>query len=278
LDVIEGLLQNNRVELDVSDTKKKFNDDTVHSSVGGLSVLSKAAWMAVSTPSWWGLMIIPWILSGVLLVGLGWGLWQFADWGVARLVADGKLMGLLGGGLKLILTICLAGFAYFGVALVVQLFSAPIYDVLASRTACRVGVADDGSAQVPFFKAMRQVVTHQTSNILIWLLLTIGLFAASWLIPVIGHIIAAGGSFIAMAAILAFDSLDYAMSRRGWTYAVKWRFVRQVFPSSWLMFVTLAAVVSIPFAGIFFLPISPIAGTLLFIANDRKDCLADSEC
>ena len=241
----------------------------------------RAVHVAFSTPKLWGLIIIPWIMSGALLVACGWGLWNLADWATEHLIDYDRFTGVIGVGLKLFLGICLVGFAYFGIALIVQLLSAPVYDLIATRVVHNlnrngVGIAGP-AAQVSFFKAMKQVIVHQTANILIWLLITIVLFLASWLLPIMGQVFAAVGSFLTMAAILAFDSLDYMMSRRAWDYRDKWRFVRQNIASLWLLFIVLAALVSIPFAGLFFLPLSPIAGTLLFVAKHSEDRLADAK-
>src|SRR5207237_5372681 len=99
--------------------------------------------------------------------------------------------------------------------------TAPFGEALAERTAELCGAAP--LPPRPWSHALRGL-GHTLLSILIYAGIAVPLFVGQWIVPAIAPFAAAAGLLVT-AQFLAYDLYDPTLSRRGASFAEKWRYL-----------------------------------------------------
>lgn len=156
-------------------------------------------------------------------------------------------------------------FLVFGFTIVGNLIASPFLDVLSERTEERL---TDKKIDEPFsFKVLagdvKAAVGNELKKIGIFILIQVILLLCNF-IPVIGNIIYAVGSPIFVIYFLAFEYLDFTLSRKRMAFGEKWNFMKQNKGACMGMGASFFFTTIVPFVNFFVMPVAVIGATLLY--------------
>ena len=227
---------------------------------GAALVPRAAAWLATRRALW------PFVLLPALLAALGLGIGLVAFWGAA-----GKLLSLAwaepAGALAILWTaarVAVYLLLLFAAAVALPgVVAAPVCDRLSARVeALELGEAPEGSGPVRVAVEAAVALWHALARVAI---LAAGhlLLLALLVLPGMG-VVYPPAAFLWSAGWLAFEQLDVAMSRHVHGFREVRAALRAVRPLSIGLGGVLAALLLVPLANLFVLPLGAVAGTLLY--------------
>ena len=232
-------------------------DSKFNQFVKGAITPFRALQLIFDQPKLLGLSLAP-IVSAVvvfslMIYGLLAGAWAFAH--AAFLSAVASYSGIVFIMVSILVLIAFSFFAINILMFLMSLLASPFNDVLAENTERKLGLKD-----VPHWSAGRFIrvfwIDFRKSVITLF---TAIIFSLGMLIPVANILF-----FIGMALLNTFTFITYPQSRReqGLLQSLLW--IRNHFFLSLGFGITTFLLFSIPVIDIFALPISVVAGTLLF--------------
>jgi CysZ protein len=234
----------------------------------GAAMIFRALWFIVTTPSVWGLSLVPAFIALVLTVACGslgiWGAVALADH-VARgasgwmIAADWALRILLGAIAILVSVVVamslaqpLAGFAL---------------DRIAREQEKKMGLPawPEQGVGISMWRSLQVTFTA----LLIGLPILAALALVTFLAPP-AAVVTIPLKFIVSALMIAWDFLDYPLSARGTTVSGRLRFVMTHFSAVLGFGAAAAFVLLIPGVGLLLLPIGVAGGTRLVLEQERR--------
>jgi uncharacterized protein involved in cysteine biosynthesis len=233
-------------------------------------VFSGAGFVAAQT--WlWGFVLIPVLLTGGILTGLGWLVTEWVtsrspviarEQGKAEFVVAWLRHEVTPASLTPVLAVSLL------VAAVVQPLSAIALDIVTReqvwKAARRVWAGDD-AADVPF-RSLEATICSLAATLPPLVLLSIAAFRFPRAWGVIGAL-----SLVIAGLALAWNLLEYPLSQRDLSFSERLRWVRRHFGPVLGFGVACAALLVVPGVGLFVIPAGVAGATRLMLECDRAD-------
>lgn len=165
-----------------------------------------------------------------------------------------------------VLALLFAVVLVFGFTAVGNLVASPFNDVLSERTEeIRSGQRNEEPFSMKVLVGDAQMaVGNELRKIGLLILIQVGLLLIN-LVPVVGTVIYAIGSPIAVIFFLAFEYLDFTLSRKRMKFREKWRLIMDNKSACFGMGTTFFFTTIIPFVNFFVMPLAVIGATLLFV-------------
>ncbi len=226
-----------------------------------------------------------WIFPIVItLVTLGFvvkGVWDYHDalfetmW--QQPVGDGwweSIARFFHGFVEVLFAILLFLLGFVAVVLLSSVFAAPFNDLLSEE----VERLATGRGGPPF--SVKVVLLDLGRTILfeaLYLLIVVGLWLASLVLPVVGQVVASILGFFVTALYWAISYIDWPASRR--RRGLRFRFVLGVrhFLAMTGFGTGVWLVLFVPLLNLLFMPMAVAGGTLLFLDLERQDAQAEAE-
>lgn len=233
-----------------------------------------AHWLLAHPGLWW-LALVPFVLNLLLFAAGAWAGWHFfGGWISAQFMGetDGFWMQMLGFVLVAVfwlLYIIAVVFLFVPIATLVAL---PFNDLLSEKVErVYAGRGVEGAfAPGALLKAL--MVGFRSSLRLTLKTIVLILFALSLnLIPVIGHALYVGFSSWVTISFLALQFTTYSMDRRFYTYVQRERFRKRFRPRTLGLGAMAFGLMLIPVINALFIPVSAVAGTLLFCDTELAE-------
>jgi uncharacterized protein involved in cysteine biosynthesis len=139
------------------------------------------------------------------------------------------------------------------------LATAPFGEALSERTAELCGAAP--LPRQPWKNALRGL-GHTLLSISIYAFIAVPLFVVQWLVPAIAPVAAAAGLFVT-AQFLAYDLYDPTLSRRGASFAEKWRYLADHRGETLGLGLAATLASAVPLVGILVVPLGTVAAARL---------------
>ncbi len=241
----------------------------------GAQLPLRALGYLVTRPALWTMVLIPLILNILIFAGaLWWGFSSFSDafygWLEGREGWYWEALAWVG---KLLYWVVVLFVVYFVFTPVALILAAPFNDRLAESVERSFGFQIDDN------RSLVQMVIGETLYILFSELKRMGVISSVFvfllplhLIPVIGSILYFAVSFLWAGWCSAWEFTGFAGDRRHLRLSAKWGLLRRnLFASAGFGLVT-AGLMMLPFVNVLTVPVSAVAGTLLFgmISNSRR--------
>jgi CysZ protein len=229
--------------------------------------------LLLGRPSLWIWAAIPFVLNLLLFAAIYWAAGQYAmPWLKEQFFsAEGSFwreaLGYLVVALLWITLVLLTLFLFVPIASVV---AAPFNDVLSEKVEriCAGAGTDLSFSNQTLLKSLW--VSFKTTVSLT--ARTLGLLACVlplYLIPGIGSTLAAVAQTVITIRYLSLEYTSYSMDRRSYTYRERKAFLERNRPRTLGLGSMAFAIMLIPVANALFIPVSAIAGTLLFCEAER---------
>ncbi|HPK03133.1 MAG TPA: EI24 domain-containing protein [Candidatus Sumerlaeota bacterium] len=225
-------------------------------------------------PGLWIWALIPFTINVLLFAGVAWAVWHFAGgWLERAFFAQGGFWAdLFGYLLGALIWIALGLTTLFAFVPMAALIASPFNDVLSEKVEVIYGggTVEESFSLKALWRGLR--VGLATSLRLFWV--TLLLFICTLplhLAPVIGSAAAAVASAAITIRFLALEFTSYSMDRRYYDYARRREFLRR---NRWrtLGLGTMAFVIMpVPLLNALFIPVSAVAGTLLFCDSELRE-------
>ncbi len=224
----------------------------------GVRALFGGLWFIVSTPSAWGLALVPVLVAGLLFAGAAalaiWGADQLSDLLVLRIVfwAIGLVVAFV---LAISLAQPLSGFAL---------------DAIARKQELALGgrVWPSQPTLTSAVRSLRVSLTALALGLPVLALLALVTFlfppAAVVTLPL---------KFLVTGVLAAYDLLDYPLSQRGRSVADRLVFIRSNFPAVLGFGAATAAVLLVPGVGLLLLPFGVAGATRMVMQAERAERL-----
>ena len=220
----------------------------------------------IGHPRLWPLSAIPFVLNVCLFVFLYWLGWHFlSGWLGERFFGEGiwwRIIGWLISALYWIVAFLVIIFAFVPLA---SLLAEPFNDLLSEKVErLYAGQGVDESFSVRGLVRGLTIGLGSTLRLTVLTLLLLALAMTLHVVPVIGSLLATA---VAMAITIRFLSLQYtsySMDRRAYSFARRREFLRRNRARTIGMGAMAAVLMVIPIVNALFIPVSAVAGTLLF--------------
>ncbi|MBI2390370.1 MAG: EI24 domain-containing protein [Deltaproteobacteria bacterium] len=220
----------------------------------------------LSTPSAWGVALVPMVVFTVL-VSLG-------TWGGVALVEHllgPRLAHAEGWGLLLHVVRVLGWLAALTVAVLTALtlaqpLSGPALESLARRQGMAIGATP--LPDTPFFEGMFRSLRVTLFGLLLTVPVVVGLTIVEIAVPVL-VVVTVPLKFVATALMLAWDLLDYPLSLRAAGVRARLDWISRHFGAALGFGVSIAIIGLVPCAGLLFLPAGVAGATRLVALADR---------
>jgi CysZ protein len=157
---------------------------------------------------------------------------------------------------------------FFGVLIfyiLAGIICVPFNEVLSQKTEliCQGKPKEEGFSIRLLLKDILTSIANEIKRSGI-LLLLLAVLLVVWLIPIVGKPISLiFGNFVTML-FLAYDNLDYPLSRRRLPFSVKWRFILRHLPSTLGFGAGALISVVVPFLNFVVIPLTVVGATMLF--------------
>lgn len=240
----------------------------------GAGYFRRGAGFLADHPRLWSLVAAPLAITA-LLVGAGaWlALSRFDDLVRALMPMPSGWLGTVLWTVLYVLavsSVALAGYFLFFAA--AALIAAPFNELLSEAVEEIVtGRASPPLSLRRFARDLGLTLAHESRKIFHYLLLTLLLTAAGFFIPGIGWLIQLIGGGLVTARFCAYDALDVALARRGWSFARKNEFIRKHRGLAFGLGGAVGLLLLVPIANLLALPIGAVGGTLLFLDAHPED-------
>lgn len=240
--------------------------------LAGLADPWRGFFFLLARPRLWFFAAIPFVLTLVLYAGLMYLGWRWiSGWIDGLLPAEGsvwRVVGVLLAILYWILGLILSALAFMPAAVIV---ASPFNDLLSEKTEYLSGVArvdEPFSVRRFLLAASRGVASDLARALKVGVLLFLAFFLN--FIPGAGPPIAAAVSAFTSISYLAVEYTSYSMDRRLFTWREKQDYLSR-HRARTLGFGTMAfAIMLIPVVNAAFIPVSAVAGTLLFCETELR--------
>lgn len=235
------------------------------STVGrGASYAMRGAGLVLGKPALWPLVIAPFLLSLTAMGGLVWVAIAYRGDLLGWLTPGGWLGDVLGPVLTALYWLLVPIVVFFLYLPVASLIAGPFNEAIAEKVeAIVLGKEGEPFSPARLLRDLGLTVVHELKKFLRWALLAGSVFACSVLLPGLGAIIGTiGGAYIA-ARFAAWDSLDYTLSRRGFSYEQKQRFLRERRSLCLGLGGSVAGLLLVPVVNALALPFGAAGGALL---------------
>lgn len=211
--------------------------------------------------------LIPFVLNILFFVLLSWGIWHFLGGWVDRhlLTGQGFWLSLLGWLVRALAWIVIGLVVVFTFVPLATLIAAPFNDVLSEKV--EKLCAGAGVDQSFSLRALARVLASGLHSSLRLTLLTLILILCALplhLLPGIGSALATAASVAITIRFLSLQFTAYSMDRRLYSYRQRRDFLRRHRARTIGLGTMAFLVMLVPGAGALFIPVSAVAGTLLF--------------
>jgi CysZ protein len=245
-------------------------------SAGGFFLGVGEPWRAlrfmVAHPSLWPYAILPFILCIVLYAGAIWAAWYFvAPW--IESIFDSEAWGweILEGALSVLFWVFVLILAAVLFVPIAALIANPFNDLLSEKTE-KIYMNLSGDQPFSIRALIRALKVGLAGEIARTIKVSILLLLAMLLnfIPVIGSIAASIVTALITIKFLSLEFTSFSMDRRIYTWQQKQDFLRR-FRSETFGFGAMAfGLMLIPGVNAFFIPVSAVAGTMLFCDTELR--------
>ncbi|MBI1785103.1 EI24 domain-containing protein [Candidatus Sumerlaeota bacterium] len=220
----------------------------------------------VRHPSLWVWGVLPFLISAVLYIGAIYGCWRFAHgWLHDEFYVEGTAWKALGVLIEILFWIIILIFAALAFIPAATLVANPFNDLLSEKTEriYRGAEVDQPFSLGRLFRALHVGLAGEIRRFVkVTVLLCLALLLN--LIPVAGQALASAASAFITISYLSLEYTSFSMDRRLFTWEQKKYFLR-THKARTLGFGAMAFfILTIPGVNALFIPISAVAGTLLF--------------
>lgn len=235
------------------------------------------------TPSLWPLAIMPFVIGLLVYAGSIWAGWHFMsgwlegsffDQGEGWSETGWQFLGYLIAILFWIVMLLAVTFLFVPLS---TLIANPFNDLLSEKTE-RLYRGAEVNAPFTLAALWRSLHTGLAGEIRRFISVTFLLIAAFALnlIPVAGQALYTIASTMITINFLSLEYTSFSMDRRLYTWDQKKRFLRGHRARSWGFGAMAMLILMVPLVNAFFIPISAIAGTMLFCDTELEDAAAKS--
>lgn len=224
-------------------------------------------------PSLWVSALIPFTLNILLLGGLAWLGWHLAaPWIEQWFFADhGFWMNLLGWLVDILLWVAIALVVTFTFVPLASLIAAPFNDFLSEKVEILYhGRTVDESFSVRALVRGIAVSLRNCFKLTLLTLLMLGFALTLHLIPGIGSLLFALVSTAITIRFIVLEYTSYSMDRRYYTFERQRAFLRCHRARTVGLGAMAFVMVMIPVVNALFIPVSAVAGTLLFCDTELR--------
>lgn len=184
-----------------------------------------------------------------------------------------RWLAMIFGGLLLLLYTLFVWVIIFGAilmmvvllfVLILKILSAPFNDLLAEGVE---KIHDNSLSEhhVSFWKSMKVALISETQRFFVFLAVAVPIYLFSFLLPGLGHALAALAIVIYSCFWYAYDAMSYSMDRYGWSLGKRVRFLLK-HPFAALTFgIAIYAVAIIPLLNLLVMPVFVVGGTRMFV-------------
>jgi uncharacterized protein involved in cysteine biosynthesis len=159
----------------------------------------------------------------------------------------------------IVVVLAVAAGLWVGWVLSCMVATAPFAEALSARASELAGAP--APPPQPWHNALVGM-GHTLLSVLIYALIATLLLVAQWIIPVLAPFTAVAG-LLATAQFLAYDLYDPTLSRRGASFAEKWRYLAAHRGETLGLGLAAALGIAVPFLGILVVPLGTIAAARL---------------
>ena len=242
--------------------------------IRGIADVLRGAALVLKTPSLYKWLVLPFVLSLAILVGVAWFGYSLAAPGaeaIAGLLPD-FLQSLAGAALKALLVVIIAVGSYVVFIAIAALVTTPFCEMLSEA------IEDmQGGKPGPDFSLAQLLsdlvvgIVHGLRRVLLYLFSVVVLLLIGALVPVIGPIIALAITAIVTIRFAAFDVMDCVMARKSWSYDQKKSFLRSNRSRTFGLGAATATLAVIPVFGLLAMPFGAAGATLFYLESGARD-------
>jgi CysZ protein len=240
--------------------------------LAGAGYARRGASLLSSDRRLWRWVWLPFVVTlAVYAGGVAAALVWFDDLVTAVLPMPGGWLGAALWGLLYALAVAaLAVAAYASFFALASAIAAPFNELLSESIEHAVtGTAPPSFSLRRLARDLALGVGHAARRLIAYAAIMAALFIVGLVVPVVGWAAYVAGGALVTARFAAYDALDAAMARRGWSYAHKRAFLRHHRAATLGLGAAIAALVWIPVVGALAMSIGAAGGTLLFLDAAR---------
>lgn len=253
-------------------SRPRASDDPIGGFFAGLFAPWRGLGFLIGHPSLWHLAVLPFLLSLAFYVGAMWLGWHFAhQWLAAAFDSRGagwKILEYLLAALYWIAILIVSAVAFVPVA---SLIASPFNDTLSEKTEqIYLGVGAESFSVKRLARSMWVGITGEIARAVTLGALLIAAFCLNF-IPGAGSAAATAASAFFTIYYLSLEFTSFSMDRRTFTWPQRRAYLAR-FRARTLGFGTMAfGIMMIPIVNALFIPVSAVAGTLLFCDTELRD-------
>jgi CysZ protein len=233
----------------------------------GIGDLWRGCALLLTRPGLWVWALIPFILNILFFVLLGWGAWHFVHpwFHHVFFASHNTWLGIAGGLVGVLFWLALLGLLFFSFLPMATLIASPFNDILSEKVERIYAglIVRERFCWRDMSRAI-SVGLHASLRLTLATLLLLGCALLLHVIPVIGSVLATAVSAAITIRFLSLQFTAYSMDRRFYSYAQRRDFLRRHRARTLGLGVMAFLVMMVPVVNALFIPISAIAGTLLF--------------
>ncbi|MCE5230081.1 EI24 domain-containing protein [bacterium] len=225
--------------------------------------------LILGRPRLWIWILIPFVLNAALFGLIAWGAWYFAWDRISHMIGSGFWWDMLGWIISVAIWIMLAIFVIFLFVPIGALIALPFNDILSEKVEIILtGSTVDESISI---RSLARSIAVGTKTGLRLTLVTLSLLIPVLLlnfIPVIGNALSVGLSAAITIRFLALEFTSYSMDRRYYDYRRREEFMRRNRARAVGLGAMAWVLMLIPVVNALFIPVSAVAGTILFCETE----------
>lgn len=234
----------------------------------------RGAGFLLARPALWIWALIPFVLNIIFFTLLAWGTWHFAgSWIHAHFFSGhGLWLNILGWVLGVLFWIGFGLLVFFLFVPLASLVASPFNDVLSEKVE-RLYAGERIEQGFSLGRLVRSIATGLHSTLRLALVSTVLLVAAlplGLLPPPLGPALWSAASAAITIRFIALQFTAYSMDRRIYTYRQRRDFLRRNRARTIGLGTMAFAVMLVPGLNALFIPVSAVAGTLLFCDARRE--------
>lgn len=241
--------------------------------VSGLMDPWRGLGFLVRNPPLWPLAVLPFIIGIVIYAGSIWAGWHLMSAWLTEAFFDEntawKAVGYLLAILFWILILLAAALLFIPIS---SLIANPFNDLLSEKTE-RIYRGVEVNAPFTLASLLRSLRTGLSGEIRRFItvsLMLVGALALN-LIPVIGQILYTAASSLITINFLSLEYTSFSMDRRLYQWDQKKQFLRDHRARAWGFGAMGMLILMVPVINAFFIPVSAVAGTLLFCDTELEE-------
>jgi CysZ protein len=233
----------------------------------GVGDMAWALALLARSPKLWGYVIAPALVAALLSVAVLYFLFgpllAYADQVTAWLPG---WLSFVGGILRALVLVALAGAAYVVFLATTALCTAPFCEQLSESVEISLGgETPPGFSVATLLKDLVLGISHSIRRIVSYLLVMAALFLAALIVPVVGALIFTVGGAWVTTRFTAYDALDAVWARKSLAYDDKMARLQQVRSRAYGIGAITALLMAVPIANFVAMPLAAIAATRLHV-------------